>query len=166
MKQVSAFLSTLVLIGLVSPSISIADQPIDYKQQSNVFAKEIASMASTRTCLEIPLLDRQEVWTGVESRTAYRFNLKVSSLENPKIICHTSIEVDRNGIAIIGDERYDEILAWAAGQKAISASLIQRRFKLGYPRAARLTELFEKEGVVGPANGSKPRTVLVNNLNG
>lgn len=64
------------------------------------------------------------------------------------------------------DERYDEILAWAAGQKAISASLIQRRFKLGYPRAARLIELFEKEGVVGPANGSKPRTVLVNNLNG
>ncbi len=59
------------------------------------------------------------------------------------------------------DERYDEILAWAGGQKAISASLIQRRFKLGYPRAARLIELFEKEGVVGPANGSKPRAVLV-----
>lgn len=60
------------------------------------------------------------------------------------------------------DERYDEILAWAAEQKAVSASLIQRRFKLGYPRAARLIEVFEKEGVVGPANGSKPRAVLVN----
>ncbi len=60
------------------------------------------------------------------------------------------------------DERYDEILAWASEQKAISASLIQRRFKLGYPRAARLIELFEKEGVVGPSNGSKPRAVLVN----
>lgn len=59
------------------------------------------------------------------------------------------------------DERYDEILAWASSQKAISASLIQRRFKLGYPRAARLIELFEREGVVGPANGSKPRAVLV-----
>lgn len=59
------------------------------------------------------------------------------------------------------DERYDEILAWAATQKAVSASLIQRRFKLGYPRAARLIEIFEKEGVVGPANGSKPRAVLV-----
>ncbi len=59
------------------------------------------------------------------------------------------------------DERYDEILAWAASQKAISASLIQRRFKLGYPRAARMIEVFEKEGVVGPANGSKPRAVLV-----
>lgn len=64
------------------------------------------------------------------------------------------------------DERYDEILAWAASQKAISASLIQRRFKLGYPRAARLIEIFEKEGVVGPANGSKPRAVLVQSHQG
>jgi S-DNA-T family DNA segregation ATPase FtsK/SpoIIIE len=59
------------------------------------------------------------------------------------------------------DERYDEILAWASDQKEISASLIQRKFRLGYPRAARMIELFEKEGVVGPANGSKPRQVLV-----
>ncbi len=63
------------------------------------------------------------------------------------------------------DERYDEILAWASTQKEISASLIQRRFQLGYPRAARIVETFEREGVVGPANGSKPRQVLVNNLN-
>ena len=70
-----------------------------------------------------------------------------------------------NGLDLDGDEdydeKYDEILSWAATQKAISASLIQRRFKLGYPRAARMIELFEKEGVVGPSNGSKPRAVLV-----
>lgn len=59
------------------------------------------------------------------------------------------------------DERYDEILAWASSLKEVSASLIQRRFRLGYPRAARIVEIFEKEGVVGPANGSKPRQVLV-----
>lgn len=59
------------------------------------------------------------------------------------------------------DERYDEILAWVSGLKTVSASLIQRKFRLGYPRAARLIELFEKESVVGPANGSKPRDVLV-----
>lgn len=59
------------------------------------------------------------------------------------------------------DDRYDEILSWASEQKEVSASLIQRRFRLGYPRAARIIELFEREGVVGPANGSKPRAVLV-----
>lgn len=63
------------------------------------------------------------------------------------------------------DEKYDEILAWASEQKEVSASLIQRRFRLGYPRAARLIELFEREGVVGPANGSKPRQVLISSYN-
>lgn len=62
------------------------------------------------------------------------------------------------------DARYDEILAWASTMKEVSASLIQRKFRLGYPRAARMIELFEREGVVGPANGSKPRQVLVNSL--
>lgn len=62
------------------------------------------------------------------------------------------------------DEKYDEILAWATTQKDISASLIQRRFQLGYPRAARMIETFEREGVVGPSNGSKPRQVLLGAL--
>ncbi|MEK7356995.1 MAG: FtsK/SpoIIIE domain-containing protein, partial [Bdellovibrionota bacterium] len=59
------------------------------------------------------------------------------------------------------DERYDEILAQVSGLKEVSASLLQRKFKLGYPRAARMIEIFEREGVVGPANGSKPRQVLI-----
>lgn len=62
------------------------------------------------------------------------------------------------------DEMYNHILHWASEQKHVSASLIQRRFRLGYPRAARIIEIFEKEGVVGPANGSKPRQVLINQL--
>lgn len=62
------------------------------------------------------------------------------------------------------DERYDEILSYVSGMKEVSASLLQRKFRLGYPRAARMIEIFESEGVVGPANGSKPRQVLVNEL--
>lgn len=59
------------------------------------------------------------------------------------------------------DEMYDQILAWVASQKTVSTSALQRRFNLGYPRASRLIDTFEREGVVGPANGSKPRQVLV-----
>ena len=59
------------------------------------------------------------------------------------------------------DERYDEILGYVSSMKEVSASLLQRKFKLGYPRAARMIEIFEREGVVGPANGSKPRPVLI-----
>ncbi|MCX7977479.1 MAG: DNA translocase FtsK 4TM domain-containing protein [Bdellovibrionaceae bacterium] len=60
-----------------------------------------------------------------------------------------------------GDEMYQTILRWAIEKRYVSASLIQRQFRLGYPRAARIIETFEKEGIVGPANGSKPRQVLV-----
>jgi S-DNA-T family DNA segregation ATPase FtsK/SpoIIIE len=59
------------------------------------------------------------------------------------------------------DEMYDEILEYVSGQKEMSASLLQRKYRLGYPRAARLIEIMEKEGVVGPPNGSKPRQVLI-----
>ncbi|MEK6554428.1 MAG: FtsK/SpoIIIE domain-containing protein, partial [Bdellovibrionota bacterium] len=62
------------------------------------------------------------------------------------------------------DERYDEIVAYISTLKDVSASLLQRRFRLGYPRAARMIEVLESQGVVGPANGSKPRQVLVNEL--
>lgn len=62
------------------------------------------------------------------------------------------------------DERYDEILAAISEMKEVSASLLQRKFKLGYPRAARLIEVFESQGVIGPANGSKPRKVLIESL--
>lgn len=61
------------------------------------------------------------------------------------------------------DERYDEIVEFVSTQKAVSASLLQRRFRIGYPRAARLIEILESQGVVGPAQGSKPRKVLVKN---
>lgn len=62
------------------------------------------------------------------------------------------------------DDKYDEILNWVQTQKEVSASLIQRKFQLGYPRAARMIETFERGGIVGPANGSKPRQVLIHDL--
>jgi S-DNA-T family DNA segregation ATPase FtsK/SpoIIIE len=70
-------------------------------------------------------------------------------------------EGNGNGDGDEVDERYDELLAWVSSMKEVSASLLQRKFKLGYPRAARLIEFFEREGVISPANGSKPRQVLV-----
>ena len=56
---------------------------------------------------------------------------------------------------------YDEVVKFAIETGKISASLIQRRFRFGYNRAARVVDLLEARGIVGPQNGSKPREVLI-----
>lgn len=56
---------------------------------------------------------------------------------------------------------YNEIVEFVITQGKASASLLQRRFHLGYNRAARVIELLEDRGIIGPNNGSKPREVLV-----
>jgi DNA segregation ATPase FtsK/SpoIIIE, S-DNA-T family len=62
------------------------------------------------------------------------------------------------------DEKYDEALAFVAETGQASISLIQRRFRIGYNRAARIIEKMEAEGVVGPSNGVKAREVLVKKI--
>jgi len=59
------------------------------------------------------------------------------------------------------DPLYNEIVKFVIESQKASASLLQRRFKLGYNRAARIIDLLEDRGVIGPQNGSKPREVLV-----
>lgn len=56
---------------------------------------------------------------------------------------------------------YNEIVEFVVTQGKASASLLQRRFHLGYNRAARCIDLLEERGIIGPNNGSKPREVLV-----
>ena len=59
------------------------------------------------------------------------------------------------------DPLYNEIVEFVIEHQKASASLLQRRFKLGYNRAARIIDLLEERGIIGPQNGSKPREVLV-----
>lgn len=81
---------------------------------------------------------------------------------NPEVVVKTSAST--NGM--VGDENaQDDLLGEAkvvvvrAGKA--SASLLQRRLRVGYARAARLLDLLEEQGVIGPADGAKPRDVLV-----
>lgn len=63
-----------------------------------------------------------------------------------------------------GDEDeplYNDIVEFVVTTGKASASLLQRRFRLGYNRAARCIDLLEERGIIGPANGSKGREVLV-----
>ena len=59
------------------------------------------------------------------------------------------------------DEKYDEAVALITKTRQASISMIQRHLRIGYNRAARIIEMMEKEGIVGPSDGAKPREVLV-----
>ena len=79
-----------------------------------------------------------------------------------------NLDATGNGIHGLPDEKeeyddplYNEIVEFAIQTGKVSTSLLQRRFRLGYNRAARVVDLLEERGIVGPPNGSKPREVLV-----
>jgi S-DNA-T family DNA segregation ATPase FtsK/SpoIIIE len=59
------------------------------------------------------------------------------------------------------DELYDEAVKLVIEMQSASVSMLQRRFRIGYTRAARLIDAMEARGIVGPYEGSKPRAVLV-----
>lgn len=59
------------------------------------------------------------------------------------------------------DEKYDEAVAFVTEVGHASISMVQRRFRIGYNRAARIVEKMEEDGIVAPSDGVKPRKVLV-----
>ena len=99
------------------------------------------------------------------------------TISQQKAIYDESLTVDRSegGSSSVGsnggddyvsadeydDPIYNEVVDFAVQAGKISASLIQRKFRLGYNRAARIVDLLEERGIIGPPNGSKPREVLV-----
>lgn len=87
-----------------------------------------------------------------------RYSDKFTSLDNNGELSSSS------GVQAPSEQKdvlYDEILNYAIRMGQISASLIQRKYSIGYNRAARIMDMFEEKGIVGPAKGSKPRDVLV-----
>ena len=67
-----------------------------------------------------------------------------------------------SGFELEQDTMYEEIRGFIRTQKVVSASFLQRKFRIGYPRAARIIEILHEKGEIGPSQGSKPREVLIN----
>lgn len=63
-----------------------------------------------------------------------------------------------------GDDMYKDALRVVIESRKASTSLLQRRLRVGYARAARIIEEMEEQGVIGPADGARPREVLISSL--
>jgi len=59
------------------------------------------------------------------------------------------------------DELFDEAVRFVVSSGQASTSMLQRRFRIGFSRAGRLVDVMERDGIIGPADGSKPREILV-----
>ncbi len=73
----------------------------------------------------------------------------------------TVMDFDSGGSS---DDMYKDAVRVVVDSKKASASLLQRRLRVGYARAARLIEEMEEQGVIGPADGARPRDVLISSL--
>ena len=104
-----------------------------------------------------------------EIKEVTRFIIKNNELPNEVVAIESGEEGSGSPLPLFdaaaasGDE--DELLAEAvelvrSAQKA-SASLLQRRLKVGYARAARLLDIMEEKGIIGPGDGAKPREILI-----
>ncbi len=112
-----------------------------------------------------PLVTEKEIATVV--RYIKRFGKPEYQRD---VLAHPALGGDKSGrrtsldeaeIDELGDSMYEPAARLVVKTRKASASYIQRRLHLGYTRSARLLDMMEREGVVGPLNGSKGRDVLV-----
>ena len=81
-------------------------------------------------------------------------------LEGPKEDTGTGKDGDGGDDGDNNDELYDDAVRLVYEFCKASTSLLQRRLRIGYGRAAHLIDMMERDGIVGPADGSKPREIL------
>ena len=100
----------------------------------------------------------------VSEEEVERVTEKVRELGEPDYIDEDILFDDEESELVLepgaGDPMMEQALEIVAGAGKASASYLQRKLKIGYNRAARLVEEMEQRGIVGPANGSKPREIL------
>ena len=115
---------------------------------------------STLTRVHGPYVDEKEIHAVVEHWKAQGAPVYDPSILRPRVEDGDGVPLDDEG----PDELYDQAVAALADMRFISISLLQRKLRVGYNRAARMIERMERDGIVGPADGAKPREVRIRPL--
>jgi DNA segregation ATPase FtsK/SpoIIIE, S-DNA-T family len=112
---------------------------------------------STLTRVHGPYVDEKEIHAVVEHWKAQGAPVYDPSILRARAEDGEGLPEEDQG----PDELYDQAIAAVSDMRFISISLLQRKLRVGYNRAARMIERMERDGIVGPADGAKPREVLI-----
>ena len=115
---------------------------------------------STLTRVHGPYVDEKEIHAVVEHWKAQGSPVYDTNILKPRAEDGEGVPADDE----VPDDLYDQAIASLADMRFISISLLQRKLRVGYNRSARMIERMERDGIVGPADGAKPREVLVRAL--
>ncbi|MDD2180937.1 MAG: DNA translocase FtsK [Bacilli bacterium] len=166
--------STDVITGLIKANIP---SRISFSVSSSIDSRTILDMSGAEKLLgkgdmlfvpmgeNIPLRIQGTFISEEEIKAIVDHTISQQKAKYDETLLMTNEEMNATTMV---DERdayeeplYNEIVEFVIREGKASTSLIQRRFRLGYNRAARVVDLMEERGIIGPSNGSKPREVLV-----
>ncbi len=172
-----------LVIATQRPSVNVITGVIKANLPSRI-AFQVASKVDSRTILDTggaeQLIGRGDMLFSppgssrlVRSQGAFisddEINRIVEFLKQngpPQFSADIQEQIERPEAEESAEEEEDELLPDAIevlrSSKRASTSMLQRRLRVGYNRAARLMEILERQGIVGPENGSSPREILVN----
>ena len=128
---------------------------------------EYAKADTEDICIKITAFNRGRESAPLHILPTVWFRNRWSWYEKAEKARMEEIKIESENLSLIHlneekrDDLYDEIRQFVIRHDEMSASLIQRRFEIGYPRAGRIVDQLERDGVVGPADGPKPRKVLM-----
>jgi S-DNA-T family DNA segregation ATPase FtsK/SpoIIIE len=180
LAQIARAVGIHLIIATQRPSVDVVTGLIKANFPTRI-AFQVASKVDSRTVLDgngaEQLLGRGDMifvppgankqmrvhgaWVGDdEVRAVCDFLRRQGTAVYEEVVLATEAEV-AEGTAAERDDLYWDAVHLVIGQHQASISFLQRRMRLGYPKAARFVDMMEQDRIIGPGDGAKPREVLV-----
>jgi DNA segregation ATPase FtsK/SpoIIIE, S-DNA-T family len=171
-----------LVVATQRPSVNVITGTIKANISSRI-AFAVASQADSRVIMDINGAERlvgsgDMLYLPIDEAKPTRIQgAYISEKDINKLVRHLkeqaqpqysaeAVEAEKSGVTTGGgdemtDDMFEKALEYVLSTKYASASMLQRRLRVGYTRAARLIDMMEEKGYIGPADGSKPREVYV-----
>jgi S-DNA-T family DNA segregation ATPase FtsK/SpoIIIE len=159
--------STNVITGLIKANIPAR---IAFRTTSNVDSRVIIDEPGSEKLLgkgdmlyKSPTVSRTMRIQGafVSEEEVRHITEYIREQREPHYVDFGALRVEHGELAMEMDDKFDDAIIAVLESGQASASYLQRRLQVGYARAARLIDLMEAAGIVGPKRGAKPRDILV-----